>query len=113
MPLPCAFQIEKASHCDFLFVYGGDDQLCGIHHAEQITNRLSEHGCTNYKLNIYPGAGHLLEPPYTPLSATTYHKVFSEFTHYTTVLIHSALSFQCKTALSVRWKTALSNVHFL
>ena len=74
-----SFQIEKAKHCQFLLVYGEDDQMAGIHHAKKITERLKEHGCTNYKLLTYPGAGHLLEPPYTPLSSVTYHKLFSKF----------------------------------
>ena len=73
------FQVEKADHCQFLLLYSEDDGICGVHHANKIVERLKQHGCSNYTLHTFPGAGHLLEPPYTPLSALTYHKVFSEY----------------------------------
>uniref|UniRef100_A0A8C7B8C9 Bile acid-CoA:amino acid N-acyltransferase n=1 Tax=Neovison vison TaxID=452646 RepID=A0A8C7B8C9_NEOVI len=59
--------IEKA-HGHFLFIVGEDDKnLNSKVYAEQATQQLSRYGKNNWTLLSYPGAGHLLEPPYSPL----------------------------------------------
>lgn len=61
------FPIEKA-HGHFLFVVGEDDKnLNSKVHANQATRQLMECGKKNWTLLSYPGAGHLIEPPYSPL----------------------------------------------
>ncbi|XP_021056905.1 bile acid-CoA:amino acid N-acyltransferase [Mus pahari] len=61
------FPIEKA-HGHFLFVVGEDDKnLNSKVHANQATAQLIKNGKKNWTLLSYPGAGHLIEPPYTPL----------------------------------------------
>lgn len=61
------FPIEKA-HGHFLFVVGEDDKnLNSKVHAEQATAQLMKSGKKNWTLLSYPGAGHLIEPPYSPL----------------------------------------------
>ncbi|XP_052031438.1 bile acid-CoA:amino acid N-acyltransferase [Apodemus sylvaticus] len=61
------FPIEKA-HGHFLFVVGEDDKnLNSKVHANQATAQLMKNGKKNWTLLSYPGAGHLIEPPYSPL----------------------------------------------
>ncbi|XP_066112727.1 bile acid-CoA:amino acid N-acyltransferase [Saccopteryx bilineata] len=59
--------IEKAQG-QILFIVGENDQAlnsreCGT----QALERLKSHGRNNGRMLVYPGAGHLLEPPYAPL----------------------------------------------
>lgn len=59
--------IEKAQG-HFLFIVGEDDKnLNSKVYAEQATQQLSRYGKNNWTLLSYPGTGHLLEPPYSPL----------------------------------------------
>lgn len=61
------FPIEKAQG-HFLFVVGEDDKnLNSKVHAQQATAQLTKNGKNNWTLLSYPGAGHLIEPPYSPL----------------------------------------------
>lgn len=61
------FPIEKA-HGHFLFVVGEDDKnLNSKVHANQATAQLMKNGKKNWTLLSYPGAGHLIEPPYSPM----------------------------------------------
>lgn len=67
----CIIPLEKAfGHV--LFVVGEDDQ--SIHSklfAEVAVARAKKHGKNNCTLLHYPGAGHLIEPPGSPLSNIT------------------------------------------
>ncbi|XP_005382858.1 PREDICTED: bile acid-CoA:amino acid N-acyltransferase-like [Chinchilla lanigera] len=59
--------IEKAQG-HFLFIVGEEDKnLNSKVHAEQATEQLRRNGKNNWTLLSYPGAGHLIEPPYSPL----------------------------------------------
>ncbi|XP_032274973.1 acyl-coenzyme A amino acid N-acyltransferase 2-like [Phoca vitulina] len=59
--------IEKAQG-PILFVVGENDEcLNSKEHAEQALHQLWSHGRNNGRMLAYPGAGHLIEPPYTPL----------------------------------------------
>ncbi|XP_008052731.1 bile acid-CoA:amino acid N-acyltransferase-like [Carlito syrichta] len=61
------FPIEKAQG-HFLFIVGEDDKnINSKAYAEQATAQLRSHGKNNWTLLSYPGAGHLIEPPYSPL----------------------------------------------
>lgn len=61
------FPIEKAQG-QILFVVGEDDQsINSKEYAEQALEQLKSHGRSNGRMLVYPGAGHLLEPPYAPL----------------------------------------------
>ncbi|XP_008850131.1 bile acid-CoA:amino acid N-acyltransferase-like [Nannospalax galili] len=61
------FPIEKAEG-HFLFVVGEDDKaLNSKAHALQATSQLTRNGKKNWTVLSYPGAGHLIEPPYSPL----------------------------------------------
>ena len=42
-----------------------------------IARRMERFGKTNYQVLSYPGAGHLIEPPYTPLCSESYFKHFN------------------------------------
>ncbi|XP_004638147.1 bile acid-CoA:amino acid N-acyltransferase [Octodon degus] len=59
--------IEKAQG-HFLFIVGEEDKnLNSKVHAAQATEQLRRNGKKNWMLLSYPGAGHLIEPPYSPL----------------------------------------------
>ncbi|XP_007886311.2 acyl-coenzyme A thioesterase 1 [Callorhinchus milii] len=71
----CVIPIEKAEG-HFLFVVGEDDKnwqtAC---YAEQAANQLKGSGKNNYEILTYPGAGHLIEPPYFPFCNASYHRL--------------------------------------
>ncbi|KAF7484006.1 Hypothetical predicted protein [Marmota monax] len=59
--------IEKA-HGHFLFIVGEDDKNTNSkEQANKATEWLKRHGKNNWTLLSYSGAGHLIEPPYSPL----------------------------------------------
>lgn len=61
------FPIEKAQG-HFLFIVGEDDKNINSKvHAAHAIEQLKRNGKNNWKLLSYPGAGHLIEPPYSPL----------------------------------------------
>lgn len=61
------FPIEKAQG-QILFIIGEDDQSVNSkEYAKQALEQLKSHGRSNGRMLLYPGAGHLLEPPYAPL----------------------------------------------
>ncbi|KAF3821212.1 hypothetical protein GH733_011365 [Mirounga leonina] len=58
--------IEKAQG-HFLFIVGEDDKnINSKAYAKQATEQLRRYGKNSWTLLSYPGAGHLLEPPYSP-----------------------------------------------
>ncbi|KAK3512637.1 hypothetical protein QTP70_018771 [Hemibagrus guttatus] len=65
-------QIEKL-HCPLLFVIGEDDLCCPtVENADEIERRLHAAGKSHLFTRVsYPGAGHLIEPPYTPTCHTS------------------------------------------
>lgn len=59
--------VEKAQGC-ILFVVGENDEcLDSRAYAEQAMEQLKSQGRSSGKMLVYPGAGHLIEPPYAPL----------------------------------------------
>ncbi|XP_042322657.1 LOW QUALITY PROTEIN: acyl-coenzyme A thioesterase 1-like [Sceloporus undulatus] len=74
----CRIPVEK-SLSKFLFLSGEDDrnwpsqQFC-----REAVRRLQESG-RHVEFYCYPGAGHLLEPPYLPLCTASFHKIFGVF----------------------------------
>ena len=72
----CLFcQVENAS-CEFLAIHGEDDRCVSPIAAKEFPRRLEAHGKHNYKVLLYPGAGHLIEPPYSPHAYASYNPVF-------------------------------------
>uniref|UniRef100_A0A8D1LRP6 Bile acid-CoA:amino acid N-acyltransferase n=1 Tax=Sus scrofa TaxID=9823 RepID=A0A8D1LRP6_PIG len=59
--------IEK-SQGQILFIIGEDDEcLNSRDYAEQALDQLQSHGRSDGRMLLYPGAGHLIEPPYWPM----------------------------------------------
>ncbi|XP_004483374.2 acyl-coenzyme A amino acid N-acyltransferase 2-like isoform X1 [Dasypus novemcinctus] len=59
--------VEKAQG-PILFIVGDNDEcLHSSVYAEQAMDQLWGHGRSSGRVLVYPGAGHLLEPPYGPL----------------------------------------------
>ncbi|XP_011232180.1 acyl-coenzyme A amino acid N-acyltransferase 2 [Ailuropoda melanoleuca] len=59
--------VEKAQG-SILFVVGENDECFNSkEYAEQALRQLRSHGRNNGRMLAYPGAGHLIEPPYAPL----------------------------------------------
>ncbi|XP_037350307.1 bile acid-CoA:amino acid N-acyltransferase isoform X2 [Talpa occidentalis] len=59
--------VEKAQGPILFLASESDGCLDSIKCAEQAIERLHSHGKSNGRMLSYPGAGHLLEPPYGPL----------------------------------------------
>ncbi|XP_045112618.1 acyl-coenzyme A thioesterase 1-like isoform X3 [Portunus trituberculatus] len=67
--------IERAD-ANFLFLVSCDDRNWKSEmFADLAVERLRLAGKTNYTVNKYPGAGHLLEPPYSTFCWASYHKL--------------------------------------
>ncbi|XP_004471347.1 bile acid-CoA:amino acid N-acyltransferase isoform X2 [Dasypus novemcinctus] len=66
-PLSSLLRIEKAQG-HFLLIVGEDDKnVRSSIYAKHATEQLRRNGKKNWTLLSYPGAGHLIYPPYTPL----------------------------------------------
>ncbi|XP_037653293.1 bile acid-CoA:amino acid N-acyltransferase-like [Choloepus didactylus] len=64
---PFLLPVEKAQG-HLLFIVGeGDKNLNSKVYAKQAIEQLQRHGKNNWTLLSYPGAGHLIDPPYAPL----------------------------------------------
>uniref|UniRef100_A0A673U8X2 Bile acid-CoA:amino acid N-acyltransferase n=1 Tax=Suricata suricatta TaxID=37032 RepID=A0A673U8X2_SURSU len=70
--------IEKAEG-PILFIVGESDEcLNSREYAEQALEQLRSHGRSNGRMLVYRGAGHLIEPPYTPLCYASPHEKHSD-----------------------------------
>ena len=72
-------QLERAENAHFLFVCGEDDQSVSPDCSRLLMDRLRQHGKTNYELLLYPGTGHLIEPPYSPHCYASFLKAAGEW----------------------------------
>ncbi|XP_007499711.2 acyl-coenzyme A amino acid N-acyltransferase 2-like [Monodelphis domestica] len=69
--------VEKARG-HILFIVGEKDEcLNSKAYAEQAMEQLKSHGRSNGTLLSYPGAGHLIEPPYSPLCFASWNPFLS------------------------------------
>ncbi|KAH0620629.1 hypothetical protein JD844_021288, partial [Phrynosoma platyrhinos] len=74
----CRIPVEK-SLSKFLFLTGQDDRnWTSEKFCREAVRRLQENGC-HVEFYCYPGAGHLLEPPYLPLCIASFHKPLGGF----------------------------------
>ncbi|XP_033733484.1 uncharacterized protein LOC117322657 [Pecten maximus] len=60
----------------FLNICGSDDQMTNYQLQEQQYEVFPDVHKDNMELVVYEGAGHLIEPPYTPVTKLAYHKFF-------------------------------------
>ncbi|XP_033102496.1 acyl-coenzyme A amino acid N-acyltransferase 2-like isoform X3 [Anneissia japonica] len=61
------------SSCQFLFIAGEEDKTWSSKLFSTLACKyLQKHGKSNWKILSYPGAGHLIEPPYAPLCHKCY-----------------------------------------
>uniref|UniRef100_A0A670XXH3 Acyl-coenzyme A thioesterase 1-like n=1 Tax=Pseudonaja textilis TaxID=8673 RepID=A0A670XXH3_PSETE len=71
---PCRIPVEK-SLSKYLFICGQDDRNWKSQmFCQEAVSRLQQKGC-HVEFYCYPGAGHLLEPPYMPLCYISFHKI--------------------------------------
>ncbi|XP_051842603.1 bile acid-CoA:amino acid N-acyltransferase [Antechinus flavipes] len=64
----------ERSQGHILFIVGEKDKnINSKSYAEQAMERLKKHGKSNGTLLSYPGAGHLIEPPYSPLCLASWN----------------------------------------
>ncbi|XP_078528037.1 bile acid-CoA:amino acid N-acyltransferase-like [Lissotriton helveticus] len=72
----CILPVERASG-SLLFIVGGDDRNYNSKlYADEVLVRLKRNGKTNGRLLFYPGAGHLIEPPGSPLCRIAIAPIF-------------------------------------
>ena len=77
-------------------IHGTDDQASGISAAEYLPKRLERHGKTNYRLLMYPGAGHLIEPPHSPCCYASYNKLMRKLYYDRYLFIRNLDLTECK-----------------
>ncbi|NXN96387.1 ACOT5 thioesterase, partial [Rhinopomastus cyanomelas] len=71
----CMIPIEKAEG-HFLLVVGEDDRIWKSSlYAAMAIRRLRQHGKENFELLSYPGAGHRIDPPFTPFCQVAMDRV--------------------------------------
>ncbi|XP_066492754.1 acyl-coenzyme A thioesterase 1-like [Tiliqua scincoides] len=71
----CRIPIEKAEG-HFLFVVGEDDRIWKSSlYAQIATECLRQHGKDNFKLLSYAGAGHQINPPFSPVCLVSLDRV--------------------------------------
>uniref|UniRef100_A0A1A8FPN4 Acyl-CoA thioesterase 2 n=1 Tax=Nothobranchius korthausae TaxID=1143690 RepID=A0A1A8FPN4_9TELE len=69
--------IERAN-CRFLFAASEDDlNWDSKAYMDNMVERLKLHGKDNFESVSYPGAGHMLEPPYGPFCSSALHGMLS------------------------------------
>ena len=71
-----AIPVERTKAAQYLFVVGEDDMNTDPMNTSFIARRMERFGKTNYQVLSYPGAGHLIEPPYTPICSESYFKLY-------------------------------------
>lgn len=68
-------QLEKTT-AKLLFVWGEDDKCyAAVKHRAALKEYMKKHNKTNYDVLFYPRAGHLIDPPYTPLVKSSWHRL--------------------------------------
>ena len=71
--------MEKTKGASLLLLQGTEDGLVDSQSAALMAVQLRKHGYYNFGLHMYPGTGHLIEPPYLPICPINYHNVFSKY----------------------------------
>lgn len=62
-----------------LFIVGESDEcLDSKLHAQRAMDQLQRHGKSSGRMLAYPGAGHLIEPPYSPFCFMSWHSVMGQ-----------------------------------
>ena len=74
--------VHQARDASFLIINCADDESVYGHTALETAQLIRKSGNTKCLVKIYPGAGHLLEPPYTPLCRSVYHGVLDHYVAY-------------------------------
>ncbi|XP_046559282.1 acyl-coenzyme A thioesterase 1-like [Haliotis rubra] len=62
------------NNAKILYLCGNDDGVWMDTYAEKFMETCPEEKRKNVELVIYPGAGHFIQPPYTPVCRAMYHK---------------------------------------
>ncbi|XP_005100865.1 acyl-coenzyme A amino acid N-acyltransferase 2 isoform X2 [Aplysia californica] len=63
----------------FLFIQGEDDQCVNPAITKLLKKRISSEFHKNVEFITYPGAGHILEPPYAPLCRCNWNAIFKMY----------------------------------
>ena len=74
--------VDQAKQARFLLLQSCDDGAVPESFVWDIATRILESGNKKCEVVTYPGAGHLLEPPYTPLCRFVYHKLLGVYLVY-------------------------------
>ncbi|KAL5013583.1 hypothetical protein ScPMuIL_007853 [Solemya velum] len=63
------------SDAKILSILGGDDQCLDIRVHQRLWNTMPTEKKANMEVVTYPGAGHIIEPPYTPHYPSSYNNI--------------------------------------
>lgn len=67
-----------SNNAQILYLCGEDDGVWRTDFSNTFIETCPEEKKNNIELIIYPGTGHLIEPPYMPVSRAMFHKVLGE-----------------------------------
>lgn len=70
--------VEKAQGKTLFIAGENDESLASKLHAQRAMDRLRSHGRSSGRMLAYPGAGHLIEPPYSPFCFASWHSVLGK-----------------------------------
>ncbi|XP_006013635.1 acyl-coenzyme A amino acid N-acyltransferase 2 isoform X2 [Latimeria chalumnae] len=72
----CILPVERARG-QILFIVGEKDQNIACKACTEMTiQRMQKHGRSNYRMLSYPGAGHLIEPPWSPFCLVSWSRMY-------------------------------------
>lgn len=101
IPPEGVIQFENAT-AKLLFLYGEDDKSVNTgKNCAALTDYMEKHSLANCEILVYPGAGHMIEPPYTPHIKNSWHHLFGLSAFGGNVVDHSF-------AQEDSWKKVLS-----
>ena len=84
---------------------GEDDKCSPWENIQFMKDNFPPEKTDNFEVVSYPKAGHLIEPPYTPLCSMSYHKtfgmyIFSGMEHSFYLLAHLSLRLEVQLLVS-------------
>ena len=58
------------SNANFLLIHGYEDDVVNVKNTFNLADRIQKSGNNKLTLGIYPGAGHFIVPPFTPMCSS-------------------------------------------
>ena len=73
LDLPVA---QAAENTNLMLIHGTDNKMIDYSNLAELVINLRKGNKNNFECHVYPGAGHLIESPYSPVCTRAWHRVF-------------------------------------